>query len=90
MKNLIFIKFYARFFSNKNYVNKKVAICKIKSSNHYINLNQSLTQSQLLKDNRGKAGIYMWTNLKNDNTYIGYSVNLSPRLSKYLNTQFLG
>ena len=89
MKDLIFIKFYARFFSSKNDINKKVAICKIKFVNHYINLNQSLTRSQLLKDNIGKAGIYMWTNLKNGNTYIGSSVNLSSRLLKYLNENAL-
>ena len=77
------------FFSSKNDINKKVAICKIKSVNHYINLYQSLTRSQLLKDNRGKAGIYMWTNLKNGNTYIGSSVNLSSRLLKYLNENAL-
>jgi hypothetical protein len=59
MKDLIFIQFYARFFSSKNDINKKVGICKIKSVNHYINLNQSLTRSQLLKDNKRKAGIYM-------------------------------
>jgi hypothetical protein len=59
MKNLLKIKFNTRFFSSKKDINKKVFICKIKSANHYINLNQSLTQSQLLEDNKGKAGVYM-------------------------------
>jgi group I intron endonuclease len=31
----------------------------------------------------------MWTNLKNGNTYIGSSVNLSSRLLKYLNENAL-
>jgi hypothetical protein len=53
------IKFYTRLFSSINNINKKVSICIIKSANHYINLNQSLTKSQLLEDNRGKAGVYM-------------------------------
>lgn len=83
------LTFKYRKFSSKNDINKKVSICKIKSVNHYINLNQSLTQSQLLEDNRGKAGAYMWTNLKNGNTYIGSSVNLTPRLLKYLNENAL-
>ena len=78
-----------RKFSSKKDINKKASIYKIKSANHYINLNQPLTQSQLLEDNRGKAGVYMWTNLKNNNTYIGSSVNLSPRLLKYLNENAL-
>lgn len=83
------LTFIYRKFSSKKDINKKVSICKIKSANHYINLNQPLIQSQLLEDNRGKAGIYMWTNLKNGNTYIGSSVNLSPRLLKYLNENAL-
>jgi len=48
-----------RRFSSKKDINKKASIYKIKSANHYINLNQPLTQSQLLEDNRGKAGVYM-------------------------------
>ena len=79
MKNFILIKIFVRFFSTKNDINKKVAISKIKSINHYINLNQSLIRNQLLEDNRGKAGVYMWTNIKNGNIYIGSSVNLSSR-----------
>ena len=59
MKNFMKIKFYTRLFSSINNINKKVSICIIKSANHYINLNQSLTKSQLLEDNRGKAGVYM-------------------------------
>jgi hypothetical protein len=59
MKNFILIKIFVRFFSTKNDINKKVAISKIKSINHYINLNQSLIRNQLLEDNRGKAGVYM-------------------------------
>jgi GIY-YIG catalytic domain-containing protein/NUMOD1 domain-containing protein len=78
-----------RKFSSKNDINKKISICNIKPVNHHINLNQPLIQSQLLEDNRGKAGIYMWTNLKNGNIYIGSSVNLSPRLLKYLNENAL-
>jgi len=88
--NLCYINCNYRKFSSKKDTNKKaLSICKIKSVNHYINLNQPITQSQLLADNRGKAGVYMWTNLINGNTYIGSSVNLSPRLLKYLNENAL-
>jgi hypothetical protein len=59
MINLLKIKFYVRFSSSKKDINKKISMYKIKSANHYINLNESLTQSQLLEDNRGKAGVYM-------------------------------
>lgn len=55
----------------------------------YRNLNQHIIQSEFLRDNRGKAGIYMWTNLINGNTYIGSSVDLSPRFLKYFNENAL-
>lgn len=55
-------KLFASQFSSKNYISKKVPISYIKSANHYINLNQPLIKSQLLEDNRLKAGVYMWTN----------------------------
>jgi glutamate synthase domain-containing protein 1 len=57
--NIRYVKANYKKFSSKNDINKKVSICKIKSVNHYMNLNQPLTRSQLLEDNRGKAGVYM-------------------------------
>ena len=59
MKKIFYIKSHTRLFSSKNDINKKVSICKIKSANNYMNLNQYLTKSQLLEDNRGKAGVYL-------------------------------
>jgi len=32
---------------------------------------------QILKDNKGKTGIYMWTHLKSGKRYIGSGINLS-------------
>ena len=46
-------------------------------------------QSNFLEDNRGKSGIYMWTNLKNGNRYIGSSIDLSSRFLKYFNKNAL-
>lgn len=31
----------------------------------------------ILANNRGKCGVYCWTNLTNGKTYIGSSINLS-------------
>ena len=41
------------------------------------------------KDNKGKAGVYRWTNKENGKTYIGSSVNLGRRLSEYFSIKFL-
>ena len=43
----------------------------------------------LLKDNKGKSGIYCWRNLNNGKMYIGSSINLSKRFSQYLSIKFL-
>lgn len=37
----------------------------------------------ILLDNRGKSGVYRIKNLVNGKTYIGSSINISPRISKY-------
>jgi group I intron endonuclease len=36
------------------------------------------------EENRGKAGVYELTNLKNNKRYVGSSINLRERLSSYL------
>lgn len=47
--------------------------------------NNADTQKELvLKENRGKSGIYRWTNKETGKSYVGSSVNLSKRLSNYL------
>lgn len=44
------------------------------------------TQKELImKDNRGKAGVYRWTNKINGKSYIGSSTNLARRFGVYYN-----
>lgn len=43
----------------------------------------------LLKDNKGKSGIYLWTNKITDKTYDGSSVNLGRRFSTYFSYNYL-
>jgi len=44
---------------------------------YYSNADHS--KLDILKDNKGKSGIYMWTNLMNNKSYIGSSVDLNRR-----------
>ena len=37
----------------------------------------------IFADNKNKAGIYVWTHIESSKKYIGFSVNLSRRLSYY-------
>lgn len=43
----------------------------------------------ILKDNKGKTGLYRWTNIKTGHTYIGSAVDLSRRLRDYFSSRFI-
>jgi len=45
--------------------------------------NPNSQKKQILKENKGKSGVYRWTNLANGKSYIGSGVNLSVRLALY-------
>ena len=51
--------------------------------------NADTDKFQIINENRNKAGIYRWINLKNGKTYIGSSVDLGNRLQKYYNYNYL-
>lgn len=42
----------------------------------------------ILTDNKGKSGVYKWTNQVNGKIYIGSSVDLSKRLRNYFNISY--
>jgi len=45
--------------------------------------NVETDRSQILSDNKGKAGIYKWTHNESGKTYIGSAADLSERLRQY-------
>ena len=47
------------------------------------------SRSDILKENKGKSGIYMWTNKLTGDVYIGQSFDISKRLKNYLNLSYL-
>ena len=51
--------------------------------------NAKLLKGIILKDNKGKSGIYCWVNNINNKTYIGSGVNLTKRLRSYFNKNVL-
>lgn len=53
----------------------------------YSNLESS--KSQVLLDNKGKAGIYQWTHKESGKIYIGSAADLSIRLGKYFSKNYL-
>lgn len=44
---------------------------------------------QAIKENKGKAGIYRWTNKLNGNRYVGSSINLGRRFISYYSFNYL-
>lgn len=47
--------------------------------------NADVQKLEVLKENKGKSGVYLWINNINGNKYVGSSVNLSRRLVRTLN-----
>jgi group I intron endonuclease len=45
--------------------------------------NAEISKNVILKENKGKVGIYRWINNVNNKTYIGSGVDLSKRLGSY-------
>lgn len=71
--------------NNKNNMieNKKLLVPILSYSDPYEK------KKLILKENRGKAGIYKWTHKESGKHYIGSSVNLSKRIGDYLNLHYL-
>lgn len=53
----------------------------------YANADQD--KLQILKDNKGKAGVYSWIHLDSKKTYIGSSIDLERRFRDYYNINYL-
>ena len=51
--------------------------------------NADTKKEQILRENKEKSGIYIWTNLKNGQRYIGCSQNLRKRFWQYYNINYL-
>jgi excinuclease UvrABC nuclease subunit len=45
--------------------------------------NSDLDKLKIIKNNKGKSGIYRWVNQDSGKTYVGSSVNLGKRLTFY-------
>jgi hypothetical protein len=51
--------------------------------------NAAIQKNQILENNKGKCGIYRWTNILNGNSYVGSGINLSNRLIQYYSRKFM-
>jgi NADH-ubiquinone oxidoreductase chain 4 len=51
--------------------------------------NADTEKSQILSENKGRAGIYMWTHKESGKIYIGSASNIKTRLLQYFNINYL-
>lgn len=54
-----------------------------------IYLNLDINKKSIIKENKGKSGIYRWINKITGKSYIGGSINLGNRIKDYFNYSFL-
>ena len=73
-----------------------VALCRTYSTNRGLPVvpikiysNTDLQKLLIIQQNKGKAGVYRWTNLLNSKSYIGSSVNLGKRIKEYFSFAYL-
>jgi len=64
-----------------------VTLNQIKKERFFLNATES--KSDILKENEGKSGIYLWENKINGKIYIGSSIDLKRRLTTYYNLNHL-
>jgi group I intron endonuclease len=51
--------------------------------------NADLQKESIFKENKGKSGIYLWTNLKNGKKYVGSSLDIRRRMYNYYDAKYL-
>jgi group I intron endonuclease len=51
--------------------------------------NADSEKNKILLDNKGKAGVYMWTHIETGRIYVGSAIDLSKRLSLYFSVSSL-
>lgn len=51
--------------------------------------NADIEKIRILRENKGKSGIYCWVNKVNGSKYVGSSNNIYRRLLQYFNTEYL-
>lgn len=85
MKRLVFFVYYYFFIWFLTFYKVYLNFASLK----VVYLNPKAKKATVLKENKGKSGIYLWTNKINGKRYVGSSVDLSNRLRMYFNISYI-
>ena len=77
------IRDYSNFSNNDNQDNTK----NLKTVKVYENFKED--RFKIVKEEKGRSGVYLLINKVNNHTYVGSSTNLANRMKNYLNKAFL-
>lgn len=77
------IRDYSNFSNNDNQDNTKY----LKAEKVYKNFKED--RVKIVKEEKGRSGVYLLINKVNNHTYVGSSTNLASRMRNYLNKSFL-
>lgn len=70
-----------RYYSTKNGINNINPVV--------VYTNSDTQKLEILKDNKGKSGIYLWKNEKNGKLYVGSAQDITRRLRQYYSIYYL-
>src|SRR5688572_7336099 len=67
----------------------KLIVSKIAAPEYKVYNNADTDKLQILTENKGKSGIYQWTHIESNKSYIGSAVDLSKRFKCYYSITYL-
>ena len=83
-----YIKNLRLFNGNLLVLNRKYTY-SLKNNISKIYINSWLNKYKILRENKDKSGVYRWVSLTSNKSYVGSSTNITKRLRKYYNINYL-
>src|SRR5690606_18713159 len=83
--SIINLKLFSTFLQNKSIY----SLDKKRYPSSLVYLNADTDRLDIITDNKGKAGIYLWTHKDSGKVYVGSSIDISKRLNSYYSLSYL-
>jgi len=86
---LVITLVYSFFFGNLDFLSFSDFAVYLNFNAICVYSNADTQKKQILTENKGKAGVYRWTNQESGNAYIGSSADLYRRFKEYFSLGYL-